>query len=176
MAQPVVRTALLLPVPAAEAVVDPWRRRFDPAASWGVPAHVTLLYPFVPPAALEPGVVDKLATLFADRAPVSIALSEARRFGDRVLYLAPEPAEPIRALTDAIVAAFPGCRPYGGRFDEVVPHLTLTDGAPAGVMAAAETGLASRLPIRCLVQEVWLMAGSDEPGSWRVMERFPLGR
>ena len=30
-----------------------WRTRFDPAAALGVPAHVTSLWPFVPPPAID---------------------------------------------------------------------------------------------------------------------------
>jgi hypothetical protein len=42
-------SALLIPVPAAEPTVQRWRERLDPACRLGVPAHVTLLYPFVAP-------------------------------------------------------------------------------------------------------------------------------
>src|SRR5215207_2399787 len=46
-------SALLIPVPAAEPTLQRWRERLDPACRLGVPAHVTLLYPFVAPAALD---------------------------------------------------------------------------------------------------------------------------
>jgi hypothetical protein len=46
-------TALLLPVPAAEPAVSRHRARFDVAARDGVPAHVTVLYPFLPPAGIS---------------------------------------------------------------------------------------------------------------------------
>lgn len=45
------QTAVIVPVPAAEALVGSHRRRLDRAAGWGVPAHVTVLYPFLHPEA-----------------------------------------------------------------------------------------------------------------------------
>lgn len=169
------RSALLLPVPEAEALVGAWRRRYDPSEPWGVPAHITLLYPFVPPDRVDHAVIGRLRTLFAGRAPVDVQLADVRRFGDGVLYLAPTPPDPIRALTSAIVDAFPGYPPYEGAFDEVTPHLTVADGAPLDAMADAEADLRPRLPIRCSIPEAWLMAGSEGSGPWQVLERFPLG-
>ncbi|HUA40041.1 MAG TPA: hypothetical protein VMA32_00615 [Streptosporangiaceae bacterium] len=41
-------TALLLPVPATEPAVREHRARLDEAVRDGVPAHITVLNPFVP--------------------------------------------------------------------------------------------------------------------------------
>ncbi len=46
------QSAVLVPVPEAERVVSRHRIRLDPAAELGVPAHVTVLYPFVAPPAI----------------------------------------------------------------------------------------------------------------------------
>ena len=43
-------SALVVLVPEADPLVGPFRSFFDPSAALGVPAHVTLLYPFVEPA------------------------------------------------------------------------------------------------------------------------------
>jgi pimeloyl-ACP methyl ester carboxylesterase len=45
-------------VPEAERVVRRHRERFDPAALAGVPAHVTVMYPFVPPPQIDNIVLD----------------------------------------------------------------------------------------------------------------------
>src|SRR5215216_5253276 len=45
--RPVPRSALIVAVPEAEPLVGGWRLRYDDA-SLGVPAHVTLLFPFMP--------------------------------------------------------------------------------------------------------------------------------
>jgi len=41
-------TGVVVPVPAAAAVVGHWRKRYDTSAPLGVPPHVTICYPFVP--------------------------------------------------------------------------------------------------------------------------------
>jgi len=48
------QSAVLVPVLEAERVVSPHRSRLDGAAALGVPAHVTVLFPFVPPPAITP--------------------------------------------------------------------------------------------------------------------------
>jgi hypothetical protein len=39
-------TALIVAVTAADPLVTVHRQRFDVTAGWGVPAHLTVLYPF----------------------------------------------------------------------------------------------------------------------------------
>jgi hypothetical protein len=46
------QSAVLVPAPEAEPAVSHHRARLDRAAAWGVPAHVTILYPFVAPSAI----------------------------------------------------------------------------------------------------------------------------
>jgi hypothetical protein len=55
-----VESALIIVVPEAERLVKPFRDRHDPSAKDGVPAHITLLYPFKPPAEINNSVLDKL--------------------------------------------------------------------------------------------------------------------
>jgi hypothetical protein len=40
-------SAIIMPVPEVEAVVGPLRLQYDALARLGIPAHITLLYPFV---------------------------------------------------------------------------------------------------------------------------------
>ena len=53
-------TAVVVPVPAAEPVVAGHRRRLDVAASWGVGAHVSVLYPFAPPSVVDDALIARL--------------------------------------------------------------------------------------------------------------------
>ena len=76
--------------------------------------------------AVDAAVLAELTALFATHQAFDLQLSEARRFPG-VLYLAPEPAAALRALTDAVVSTWPEAPPYGGRFADVVPHLTVAD-------------------------------------------------
>jgi len=169
-------SALVVLAPAAEALVKPFRDRWDPAAAAGVPAHVTVLYPFHPPAALAPAIAARLARLFAQHAPFDYQLTELRRFPS-VLYLAPEPAAPFRALTAAVAGAFPEYPPYGGQFDNVIPHLTVAEQHDADQLAAIEHDVRAacghRLPLRLRAEAVVLL--DNERGAWRVRATFALG-
>src|SRR5512139_2513322 len=121
-----IESALIIAVPEAELLVKEWRERFDWSAAQGVPAHITILYPFIPPHEITPAVVAELRGFFAQFAAFEFALPEFRRFPE-VLYLAPSPAEPFKALTRAVVERYPDYPPYGGGFPEVIPHLTIAD-------------------------------------------------
>jgi hypothetical protein len=66
-----MQSALLLAVPAAEAAVGPHRARLDSSALDGVPAHITVLYPFLPPAEIGPDALARLSRLFAGVKTVS---------------------------------------------------------------------------------------------------------
>ncbi|HEX5586670.1 MAG TPA: 2'-5' RNA ligase family protein [Acidimicrobiia bacterium] len=164
-----------MPVPAATAVVAPWRERLDPSAVHGVPAHVTVLYPFMPPDEISDGVVRTLRALFAGAAPFDFALARVAWFGDTVVYLAPEPAAPFVALTNLVQARFPAYRPYEGAFDDVTPHLTVGDRGGVDALRRAGVAVEPALPIAARASDVWLMAGSATVGAWRVRARFPLG-
>ena len=169
------RTALVVEVPEAAVAVDPWRERTSPAKpSNGVPAHVTILFPFVPVTEVDDGLVGELRELFAPVPAFRFELRECRHF-PAVLYLAPEPPEPFVALTETVVAAYPGYPPYEGVFAEVVPHLTAAEGDHA-VLARAEGEIRQSLPIAAEAREVVLLEEVDpELGRWRTHSRLPLG-
>jgi 2'-5' RNA ligase len=109
-------------VPEAEQAVGGWRARHTPDGAAGMPAHVTLLYPFAP----EPDL-DAVRSLAADAGPFAFTLHAVREWPDGVVYLEPEPAEPFLRLTRELVRRFPDHQPYDGAFtvDEVVPHCTV---------------------------------------------------
>ncbi len=169
-------SALLIPVPAAETTVQRWRERLDPACRLGVPAHVTLLYPFVAPAALDHPTIERLADLFSQRTAFAFGLRQIRWFGDEVAYVAPEPGAPFRALTDAICGQFPAYPPYRGEHHDVIPHLTIGEEAPVGALREAAKHVAAHLPIETHAEEVWLMTGTQTAHSWVLNARFELGR
>ena len=105
-APPPTQTAVIVPVPDTDSLVDEHRRHLDVAASWGVPAHVSVLYPFVEPAQVDGHLVATLAAVFGSVAAFDCRFSQTQWFGHDVLWLNPEPAQPSRDLTAAGVAAF----------------------------------------------------------------------
>jgi len=169
-------SALIVTIPEAEAVVGPHRGLFDRAASWGVPAHVTVLFPFLPPDQIDEQVLGTLGRAAASVPAFFVALDRLGWFGERVVWLAPTPAEPFQQLTAAVSARFPGLLPYDGAFDEVVPHLTLGHDHPVDVLKAAGEAVLPQLPIRARVDTLRLITGRREPGdSWLTRALFPLG-
>ncbi|MEA2290989.1 MAG: hypothetical protein QOF17_9 [Solirubrobacteraceae bacterium] len=153
-------TALLVPVAGIG---------LDDAAA-GLPPHVTVLYPFVPARRAGPELERDLRATFAHIPAFDFALTSVGRFPG-VLYLAPEPAAPFAALTEACTRRWPEHPPYAGAYDEVVPHLTLAEGPePPGL---AE-GWGRRLPLRARAEALWLMAPGPG-GRWRRVADVPLG-
>ena len=69
-------SALIIAVPEAEPLVKALRERFDSSAAVGVPAHITILYPFMPPHKITPEVLAELRDLFAQFAAFEFALTE----------------------------------------------------------------------------------------------------
>jgi 2'-5' RNA ligase len=175
-AVPPTRSALIVAVPEADPIVAGHRDRLDRAASWGVPAHITVLYPFLPPADIDEHVLRVLGRLTAAVPAFFLTLDRIAWFERRVVWLAPDPAEPLRALTAAITARFPQAQPYEGAFADIVPHLTLGhDRSPAELQAAAAQ-VQPHLPIRSRVTALRLIVGDPRPGdSWTTRTEFPLG-
>ena len=69
-----IESALMVLVPEAESLVKPFRDRYDPSAAAGVPAHITLLYPFKHPDEIDQTVIDDLNQCF-HRCPPLCSLS-----------------------------------------------------------------------------------------------------
>ena len=94
-------TGLILHVPEAESVVGPWRSRHDSSAPLGVPAHVTVLYPWIPIELVTDDDRAAVAEIVASMGPLELTFGGFGRFPD-VLWLDPRPSEPILALTRAM--------------------------------------------------------------------------
>ena len=107
MSELLAESALIVLVPEAEPLVGSLRNKYDPSAAEGVPAHVTVLYPFKQPTEIVEGVLDMLRRTFAEFSPFQFSLAEARRFQSGVLYLALTDAERFRDLPWRSGAGFP---------------------------------------------------------------------
>ena len=166
-------SAIIVPVQVPVAV-GRLRDRMDPSASQGVPAHVTLIYPFMPPDLLKDDVRRTVEQIIAAEAAFPFVLSSVGRWPN-VVYLVPEPSEPFRRMTSSLAAAFPDYPPYEGVHPDVVPHLTVAAEVPEDYLAAAEHALPPMLPIRDVAREAWLI-GHTPAQPWHTLWRLPLGR
>jgi 2'-5' RNA ligase len=164
-------SAVVVAVPAAEPVVSIWRERFDSSATQGMPAHITALYPFLPEARLTREAVAQLRELCAAVPVLDLAFRRTGRFPG-VLYLDPEPADGLRELTIAVAERWPEAPPYGGVFDEVIPHLTVARDAGEDVLHHIEADILGRLPVRTRLAEARLYVFDGE--RWQLRERLPF--
>ncbi|MDJ0343617.1 2'-5' RNA ligase family protein [Streptomyces sp. H10-C2] len=168
---PAGRTALVIKVPEAEPLVGAWRQRFDPAMEAGVPAHVTVLYPFLDRERIDVREVEALEEVFGAHAAFDLSFHQCGRFPD-LLYLAPEPTGGLRALTSAVADRWPEAPPYGGRYADVVPHLTVAYSPDPSVFNTIEADLTAGLPVVARVSSVQLVVSDGE--KWHNAETFSL--
>jgi len=167
-------SAFAVKVPAAEPLAEDLRRRYDATWALGVPAHITILVPFMDPASITPEVLGR-AQHELNRTPAfSFSLGKVGRFPETA-YLAPEPAAPFVAMTLALVKAFPEFPPYGGEHQGVIPHLTVAHGSALDADAAAvelQTRLLTLGAAHANCTEVALIENSS--GRWQDLHTFRL--
>jgi hypothetical protein len=168
-----LESGIILPVPEAAPVVDRLRHLHDPQSRYGVPAHITLLYPFAHPSQVG-GAASVLHQLFGLVPVFDFSLVEVRRF-PATAYLRPEPSGTFVRLTETLACQWPEFPPYRGLFPTVIPHLTVADHAALDAPETVEAAVSGHLPIACRATEAWLMC-SDEHGLWSVREVFRLQR
>ena len=172
----VLESGLILPVPEVQPLVDRWRIATSEAAQLGAPAHVTLLFPWLP-SPVDPEGLQRAQSALQPFGPVTLTFSQVCRW-PRVIWLLPEPEDPVRAMTEALMSAFPECPPYGGEFSYPQPHLTVAEGTeeeldriePEVVEALAESG-----PMTVTVDSV-VVPERQEDRRWQVQHSISLVR
>ena len=156
------RTALIVEVPEAEAQVGELRLEHDSSAALGVPAHITILFPFVDGESVDE---DALTELFARFPAFDFELDRVMQFPDGPTWLRPNPSLPFVDLTAAVWQRWPERPPYEGIHDEVIPHLTVSD-TPIDVQL--------QLPIPARAREVTLIEEDEPSGRWATRLHLPL--
>jgi 2'-5' RNA ligase len=165
-------SALVIPVPEAEPVVGDLRTRYDPTAPRGLPAHITVVYPYLHPSALTQSVFNELNAIFTGVAPFQFTLQAFGRFPE-VVYLAPDPTEPFLRLTGAVATRWPEAPPYRGIYDELIPHLTVAHTSLPAEVEEVRTKIEPFLPLVCLAGRVWLLTNRQD--RWSIHHQFEFG-
>jgi 2'-5' RNA ligase len=171
----VAETAIVVPVLEAEPAVGLFRRLYTVEGADGMPAHITLLYPFTDTDLLDETTLERVQATLADFAPFEAELTRIARFDrpeDIVVWVAPEPVEPFAAMADALAAEFPEHPPYGGKYVSIVPHLTVAMSDDDDLLTSIETDVSGLLPIRIHVHEAALY--QHTPRGWKVLTPIPL--
>jgi hypothetical protein len=160
-------SAILIAVPEACAI--PANNGFgDP----GLPPHITVLYPFKKPRHLDRSDAAKLSRLARTvGSAVPFVLDEIGDF-DGAAYLSPNPPGPFVQLTRVASGFWPEHPPYGGEFDDIVPHVTLgaRDLSPVEANAVRQ-----ELPITANATELQVHT-RNRWGRWTEHSHFPFGR
>lgn len=167
-------SAFIVPVPEAEACVGALRERHDASVKLGVPAHITVLVPFMAPGLITATVLAQVQAALDAVPSFPFRLARVASFPNAV-YLAPEPAQPFVALTQSLVRSFPDYPPFRGEHADIVPHLTVAHGHAAELQVAEReltTALQAHGPIRSTCSSVVLLENSS--GRWQQMRAFAL--
>ncbi|GLW04422.1 2'-5' RNA ligase family protein [Streptomyces lavendulae] len=164
-------TAVVIVLPDAAPLLDAaWR--IDPAlVRRGVPAHVSLLYPFVPKPALTGRDEEAVRSLAARFPAADLFLEEVVTASGFVAVGVPG----LQPIVDAFRARWPGLRPYGGRFGaRPAAHVTVAMGADDPATAArVRAAIGSLLPLRTRAAAVQLVVQTE--GGWQPRFTAPLG-
>ena len=132
--------------------------------------HITLLGPFVDRDDVDENLLTAIREILAPTQSFAYELASVGRFSDGTVYVAPDPDEPFIQLTRLLYSAFPQWPPYGGAFDDVVPHASIGKTLSEAALAALRVQLPISATARAVTLTWWSHSNAEE------LARFPLSR
>ncbi len=166
-----MRSAVILPVDLP-GPLEAYRQRHVADAPMGLPAHVTLRYPFVPAEALTAAHVERLERSVAGSPAFEYRLASVERWPD-TLYVAPQPTAPFDELAARLAAAWPEWPLYGDG-SPFEAHVTLGEPADAPEETALRLAAGACLPAgRAATTVLLVVEGAD--GRWETRRTLTLG-
>ena len=165
---------VIMAPPPVQAFATPLRMKHSFQGLVRVPAHITVLFPFVPLDQLD-AACNVLRMLMLDAAPFDVTLDGYGHF-PTAAYLKPADPEPIRALFRRIHLAFPQYLPYRGAhgLDDITPHMTV--GEFQSEIERASADFPPYKPISFRVSNLHLIVGVEhEPVPWITHDVIALG-
>jgi hypothetical protein len=115
MANPSDDIALIIPL-RLPMPLETLRQRTAPGARFGLPAHVTLLYPFASPEVLDGSLRANLGAIVSGHAAFSFRLADQGQWPG-TLFASVEPDLPFRSLYKDLLTTFPAFPIHRGKFD-----------------------------------------------------------
>jgi 2'-5' RNA ligase len=170
-------SAIGINLPELAPLLSQWREPRVSASPPDVPPHITLLVPWRPAPVTASDIADAVAAISGVR-PFRLSFRTIDRFASAgVLYLRPEPEEPVRLLMRRLLRVFPDTPPYGGAVTGPTPHLTVAVASSGAELDRLQREVAAalepHLPLRALVREITIAEEQDD-GSWAVAHTIPL--
>ncbi len=167
-------TTIMIVAPhSVQAIAAPIMRRCAHDTLIRVPAHLTVLFPFVPYERLDEAS-ERVREICASIAPFDITMSGYDSFPG-VAFMTPVDPEPIKAVFRRIYAAFPECPPYDGAHgNDLHPHMTVGEFASEAEQQAA--ALPDYEPITFSAERLHIEYGLHKVAlPWITHSVIPLG-
>ncbi|HLO35613.1 MAG TPA: 2'-5' RNA ligase family protein [Candidatus Deferrimicrobium sp.] len=150
------------------------RRRWVADAVDGLPAHLTMLYPFVDAARLTAGVRSSIAVIAGRHEPFDYRVIGPARWPGTV-YAAVQPVQPFVRLQRDLGLAFPDHPIYGeGPGFAYVPHITIAEDDAIRDDDLLDAVAWQALPVAARVEALEVIVRGDD-GRWRTRWRIGLG-
>jgi 2'-5' RNA ligase superfamily protein len=170
---PLGQTALVVLVPEADPALALVAAQYPHLVRPGLPAHVTVLYPWIPASEIDSAALNRCASLAASVDPTKVSFS-AVQVHPGILFLEPDQRHIVNRLSQRAQSCWPSLRPYGGKYPDSPPHVTLALGAMRNdEIEAIRTLVTSLLPMQSRFDALHVVA-FDESG-WNGRHRFPFG-
>jgi 2'-5' RNA ligase len=167
-------TALVVPFRAAEPLIGEHRRAHTPSGREGMPAHATLLAPFVHSSRLDSSDRRRIRGTIRRFTAFDVRLGSFGCFEHiGCLYLEPEPSKPFVAMSEALLELYPEIEFPPGGATEIVPHVTVGGYLTTEQQEEIKSELALHLPIRARA-ECAVLYERGEDGRWFSCESFAL--
>ena len=170
-------SVIVVAVPPLQDLVRRRTRAYDAAYLSSDPtfahAHVTMLGPFVDAAGLTASVVSRVGQVLRRHAPFTTSFAQVARFPDGMIHLLPDHEEPFRRLTADLADAFPDPSPYGGRYADLRPHLTLDRMGPGVDLDTVRSWVADLAPV-CVEVRTARLSWYEQHGC-RTLATWALG-
>lgn len=168
-------TAVVIFMPhEVQQVATPIMRQYTLESLIRVPAHITLMFPFVPYEALD-AAVPTVQAVCARIQPFDITLAGCGQFPG-VIFMQPADPQPIKAVFRQLLDAFPLYLPYEGAYgNDLHPHVTVAEFTSAEAQRVAV--MPEYAPITFRAERVHLIYGIHrQPYPWLTHSVIPFCR
>ncbi len=155
-------TAIVILAPhEVQVALAPYRLKYGFEGAVRVPAHISLILPFVQLDEL-PQAEKKLRKICKTVAPFDITLKSYQNF-PYAIFLVPQHPQPIIHLFEKIYAAFPDYPPYAGAYgNQLAPHMTIAEFKTVEEREAVQAQLPPWKPMTFRTDRIHILHGSAE--------------